>query len=139
MLESHALLLLDDELCGAALRLARGIEVNEETLALDLIKETGFSGSYIAAEATSKLFRKELFIPKLFSREPYETWEKGGGKLAIDSARSRALSILAKHEPYEIDPAIERELAAFKDAAAARSLDEFYLYETADKQDFSAL
>ena len=139
MLESHALLMLDDELCGAALRLARGIEVNEESLALDLIKETGFSGSYIAAEATSKLFRKELFMPTLFAREPYETWEKDGSKLAIERARERALEILAKHQPYEIDPAIERELAAFKDAAATRSLDEFYLYETAEKQDFSIL
>ena len=139
MLESHALLLLDDELCGAALRIARGIEVDAETLALDLIKETGFSGSYIAAEATSKLFRKELFMPALYAREPYETWEQGGRKLAIERARARALEILAKHEPYEIDPAIERELAAFKDAAAARSLDEFYLYEVAENQDFSVL
>ena len=139
MLESHALLLLDDELCGAAARLARGIEVNAESLAVDLIKETGFAGSYIAAEATSRQFRKELFIPALFSREPYETWEQEGSKLALDHARERALEILAKRQPYEVDPAIERELAAFKEAAAARSLDEFYLYETAEKQDFSAL
>jgi len=39
MLEDHALLMLDDEICGAAMRLARGIEVNDDTLALDLIKQ----------------------------------------------------------------------------------------------------
>ncbi|MBN1877050.1 MAG: trimethylamine methyltransferase family protein, partial [Anaerolineae bacterium] len=139
LLESHALLMLDDEIAGAAVRMARGIEVNDETLALDLIKETGFSGSYIAAEATSKHFRKELFIPKLFSREPYETWEQQGSKLAINRARERALNILAKHQPYEVDPAIARELATFKETVAARSLDEFYLYEVEEKQDFSIL
>jgi trimethylamine--corrinoid protein Co-methyltransferase len=139
MLESHALLLLDDEICGAALRLARGIEVNDESLALDLIKKVGYSGNYITAKETSRLYRKELFIPTLLSREPYETWEKEGCKLAIDHARERALDILAKHQPREIDPAIARELDAFKESVATRNLEDFYLYETEEKQDFTAL
>lgn len=139
MLESHALLMLDDEICGAALRLARGIEVNDDTLALDLIKRVGYSGNYITAKETSKMFRKELFIPTLHSREPYETWEKEGSKLAIDHARERALDILAKHQSREIDPAIESELDAFRKTVAARSLEDFYLYETEEKQDFKNL
>ena len=52
MLESEALLMLDDELCGAALRVARGIEVDEGTLALDLIKQIGSTGNYLAEEHT---------------------------------------------------------------------------------------
>ncbi|MBN1453590.1 MAG: trimethylamine methyltransferase family protein [Anaerolineales bacterium] len=139
MLESHALLMLDDEICGVALRLARGIEVTDESLALDLIKKVGYSGNYITAKETSKLFRKELFIPSMFSREPYETWEKEGSKLAIDHARERALDILAKHQPREVDPAIESELDAFRQMVAARNLEDFYLYETEEKQDFSTL
>ncbi|MFZ5857990.1 MAG: trimethylamine methyltransferase family protein [Chloroflexota bacterium] len=139
MLESHALLMLDDEICGAALRLARGIEVNGDTLALDLIKKVGYSGNYITAKETSKMFRKELFIPTLLSREPYEAWEKEGSKLAIDHARERALDILAKHQPREIDPAIESELDAFRQMVATRNLEDFYLYETEEKQDFANL
>jgi len=139
MLESHALLMLDDEICGAALRMARGIEVNDESLALDLIKKVGYSGNYITAKETSKLYKKELFIPSMFSREPYETWEKEGGKLAIDHARERALEILAKHRPREVDPAIEKELDEFRQMVAARDLQDFYLYETEEKQDFTTL
>jgi trimethylamine--corrinoid protein Co-methyltransferase len=139
MMESHALLMLDDEICGAALRLAHGIQVNDESLALNLIKEVGYSGNYITAKETSKLFRKEFFIPTLFAREPYETWEKEGSKLAIDRARDRALDILAKHQPRQVDPAIERKLDAFKQSVAARSLEDFYLYETEEKQDYTAL
>ena len=139
MLESHALLMLDDEICGAALRLARGIEVNNDTLALDLIKKVGYSGNYITAKETSKMFRKELFIPTMFSREPYEAWEKEGSKLAIDHARERALDILAKHQPRAIDPAIESELDAFRQMVATRNLEDFYLYETEEKQDFATL
>lgn len=139
LLESHALLMLDDEICGAVLRLARGIEVTEDSIALDLIKKVGYSGNYITAVETSRLFRKELFIPTMFSREPYESWEKGGGKLAIDHARERALDVLAKHQPREVDPDIEHELEAFKQTVAARNLEDFYLYETEDKQDYTVL
>ena len=139
MLESHALLMLDDEICGAALRMARGVEVTDDSLALDLIKKVGYSGNYITAKETNKLYRKELFIPTMFSREPYETWEKEGSKLAIDHARERAQEILAKHQPREVDPAIEKELDDFRQMVATRDLQDFYLYETEEKQDLSAL
>jgi trimethylamine--corrinoid protein Co-methyltransferase len=104
-----------------------------------LIKKVGYSGNYITAKETSKFFRKELFIPTMLSREPYETWEKEGRKLAIDRARERALDILAKHQPREIDPAIERELDAFRQMVATRNLEDFYLYETEEKQEFNQL
>jgi trimethylamine--corrinoid protein Co-methyltransferase len=139
MLESHAMLMLDDELCGAALRLARGIEVNDESLAMDLIKQMGHSASYITAKETARLYKKELYLPTLFAREPYETWEKEGSKLAIDRARERALDILAKHRPHEVDPALLRELEAFKESVATRNLEDFYIYETEEKQDYSTL
>jgi len=106
---------------------------------LNLIKRVGYSNNYITAKETSKLYRKELFIPTMFSREPYETWEKEGRKLAIDHARERALDILAKHQPREVDPAIEKELDSFKQSVATRNLEDFYLYETEEKQDYSAL
>jgi trimethylamine--corrinoid protein Co-methyltransferase len=139
MLESHATLMLDDELCGAALRLARGIEVNDESLAVDLIKQMGHSANYITAKETSRLYRKELYIPSLFAREPYETWEKEGSRLAIDRARELALEILAKHQPRQVDSAMEGALAEFKGSVATRNLEDFYLYETEDKQDYTTL
>jgi trimethylamine--corrinoid protein Co-methyltransferase len=139
MLEDHALLLLDDEICGAALRTARGIEVNDDTLALDLIKRIGFSGNYLAEEHTAANFRRELFIPRLAAREPYETWEKNGGKLAYDHARERAAKILADHQPRQLDPAIVAAMQAFKDQVATRDLADFYLYEQPENQDFGKL
>jgi len=139
MLESHALLMLDDEICGTALRMARGIEVTDESLALDLIKKVGYSGNYITARETSRLFKKELYLPGLFVREPYETWEKDGGKLAIDRAREHALDVLSTHQPYAIAPSVEKELDEFRQMVANRNLEDFYLYETEEKQDFATL
>ena len=139
MLESEPLLLLDDELCGAALRMARGIEVTDDTLALDLIKQVGFSGNYFAENHTVDHYRAEHYIPRLAVREPYETWEKGGSRLALDHARARVAEILARHQPRQLDPALARELENYRKMVASRTLEEFYGYEVEERQDLSAL
>ena len=139
MLESDAMLMLDDELCGAALRVARGIEVDDGTLALDLIKRVGFSGNYLAEEHTVRRFRMEHYIPSLLPREPYDAWEKAGGRSALDLARDRVREVLAKHQPRELDPAMEQELEGYRQMVADRPLDEFYLGELAERQDWENL
>jgi len=139
MLESDPLLLLDDELCGAALRIARGIEVNDDTLALDVIQRVGYAGNYLSEKHTASHFRGEHYMPRLAVREPYETWEKGGSRLALDLARERVREIVAHHQPRQLDPALEQELARYRQMVAARPIEEFYAYETEDRQDLSAL
>jgi len=134
MMESDPLLLLDDELCGAALRIAGGIEVNDDSLALDLIRKVGFSGHYLAEEHTVSHYRKEHFIPRLLPREPYESWEKAGCRPAIEHARQRARQILAERQPRTLDPALESELESFRRRVAARSLEEFYAGELPENQ-----
>jgi trimethylamine--corrinoid protein Co-methyltransferase len=115
---------------------ARGIEVNDETMALDLIHRVNFSGHFLAEPHTVKNFRKEHFIPELFAREPYDAWEKAGSRSALDRARERARKILADHQPRQLDPGIEEELEAFRLMVATRSLEEFYAGELAENQAF---
>jgi len=136
MMESDALLVLDDELCGMALRVARGIDVNENTLALDIIHRTGSASNYLIEEHTRSNFRREHFLPNLAVREPYETWEKGGKKTAIDLARERAKNILKNHQLRQIDPDMERELNQYRKMVAERTIEEFYGYEDEVKQKF---
>jgi trimethylamine--corrinoid protein Co-methyltransferase len=139
MLESEPLLMLDDELCGAALRIARGIEVNDDTLALDAIQEVGFSGHYLDHEQTARRFRHEHFIPQLLPREPYDTWQAAGARSALDHARERVHHILAHHQPRQLDPAIEQDLDAYRHRVAQRPMEQFYAYEDEALQDLSAL
>lgn len=139
MVESEPLLLLDDEWCGAASRVARGIEVTPETLALELIKEKGFSGHYLAEEHTVRFFRSEHYLPMLLPREPYETWVKEGSRPALERAREKVRQILAQHQPRALEPALEREMDAFCRAVAARSLEDFYAGEDEETQDFNDL
>ncbi len=139
LLEHHALLALDDDLCGSALRLARGIEVNDETLALDLIRQVNHTGNYLAEQHTVAHFRSEHYHPKTFVRDPWDSWEKAGCPSALDNAKARAKAILAKHRPRELDPAIEAELQAFREMVAGRSLEEFYSYELPRMQQWEAI
>jgi trimethylamine--corrinoid protein Co-methyltransferase len=135
MLESDALLVMDDEVCAAALRMARGVEVNATTLAMDIIRKVGFSGNYITEKHTMQNYRKEHFMPQLMVREPYESWEKAGAISALDNARTKARQLLAEHKPVELDPSIEKELAAYRKMVAERPMEDFYKYEAAELQE----
>lgn len=139
MIESDPLLLLDDELCGAALRLARGIDVDDNTLAMDEILRIGFSGNYLAEKHTVKNFRREHYIPRLAVREPYEAWVTSGSRSALDAAREQVRSILEKHTPNDLQPAVEKALVEFKAGAAQRQIETYYAHELPENQDWDTL
>ncbi|NPV87203.1 MAG: hypothetical protein HPY45_14490 [Anaerolineae bacterium] len=139
MLESEAMLLLDDELCGALLRMERGIEVNEETLALDLIRRIGYAGNYLAEEHTVRHYRSEHYIPRLARREPYDAWVKEGSRSALKMAKQRVRDVLAKHQPVQLDPRLEAELEQYSAMVAQRSLEEFYAFEDVARQVWEGL
>jgi len=139
ILESDPLLLLDDELCGVLLRAVRGIEVNEDTLAIDLIKQVNYSGHYMAEQHTVSHYRKEHFIPKLFPRQPYDAWVKDGSRSALDLAKERARQILAEHQPRTLDPVVEKGMEEYRQMVAGRTLEEFYGGEVEENQHWDSL
>jgi trimethylamine--corrinoid protein Co-methyltransferase len=130
--ESHALLVLDDEIAGMLQRLARGIEVDENTLALDLIKQVGWEGNYLAERHTAQNFRREHFLPKLLPRDVRQTWEQKGAKTTLDLAREKVRVILAKHQPRVLDPAVEKELQAYAAMVRQRTVADYYAAEWED-------
>ena len=132
MTESHPLLLLDDAACGMASRLARGIDVSQETLALDLIKEVGWTGNYLAQPHTARHHRREHFRSKLLRRDPRKAWQGKGSKTALDLARERVDAILAAHQPRELDPAIQRELQDYVGVVSKRGVADFEAAEWED-------
>ena len=139
MLESDALLLLDDELCGALKRMARGIEVTPDSLALDLIRRVNYTGNYLQEEHTAANFRKEHYIPRLANRDPFENWVQAGKKSALDKARQRVHELVSRAQPRPLDPALEKEVDAFCALVAQRSMEEFYGFEQADRQNWDTL
>lgn len=101
---------IDNEILDAAFVMARGIEVNDETLAVDVIKEVGPGGNFLEHEHTFRHFRRECWFPKLTVRHAYETWQAMGARDMRQRANEEARRILAEHHPDYIDEHTKAEL-----------------------------
>jgi trimethylamine--corrinoid protein Co-methyltransferase len=106
-------IVLDNELAGYVKRVMRGIEVTEETLAVDVIDEVGPGGSYIAHPHTRKWFRREQYFPTIFDRRKYEDWARRGRKDAVQRAHERVEEILRTYWPEPLDPDIRRRITDY--------------------------
>ena len=105
---SYAQMIMDCEIFGIVCKMMEGIAVNDETLALDVIRRVGSGGHYLTEEHTLE-YMKQLWVSTLMDRRPYAVWEEKGDD-ARDWARERAKTILETHQPEALDPALEAEL-----------------------------
>jgi trimethylamine---corrinoid protein Co-methyltransferase len=87
----------------------RGLEINEDTLALDLIDQIGPDGDYLSTEHTLKHYREDWY-PKLFDRNNYDTWQRKGAKTLRQRAREKALKILETHLPEPLPAEVQQQL-----------------------------
>jgi trimethylamine--corrinoid protein Co-methyltransferase len=109
---SYEKLVIDNEIAGMVSRILRGIEVNEETLAVDEICKYGTT-NYLGSPRTRKTFRTEHYMPTLFDRRHWETWLNAGGRDIRLEARRKAKWILKEHHVEPIDGDIQAEIDGF--------------------------
>ncbi len=108
---SYEKLVIDDTICGMAERLVRGIDVNDETLAVDVIRRVGAGGHFLADKHTIEWFKKELFIPSdLVDRQNLKLWKEQGSKDTFRRAKEAAQRIIRDHKPEPLPPDIEKNL-----------------------------
>jgi trimethylamine--corrinoid protein Co-methyltransferase len=108
---SYEKLVIDDTICGMAQRLIRGVDVNDDTLALDAIRRVGAGGHFLADKHTVEWFKKELFIPsELVDRLDLKLWKEQGSKDTFTRAKEIARKIIRDHKPEPLAPDIERDL-----------------------------
>jgi trimethylamine--corrinoid protein Co-methyltransferase len=107
-------LVIADEVFGMVTRLLRGVTVDRETLAVDLIKKLGFRGDYLFDDHTRAHVR-ELWRSRLGETGTYESWRSAGSPRLEDKARAVADGILASSAP-EFPAELGRE---FDDIIAA--------------------
>lgn len=112
-----------DEAIGYARRITRGIEVNEETLAVDVINDVGPNGHFLREQHTRSHYKSEYWYPNLCDRKNYEEWEEMGKKPMRDRVVSRVHDILATHQPSPIKPETEKVIAEVLAAAEERVKD----------------
>ena len=96
-------MVVDDEIIGMVKRILTGIEVSDETLAVDLIKKMGFNGNYLFDNHTRRHVR-ELWQAKLGETGTYESWKNAGGLSVTQKAQDRVHEILAAEpDPFPED------------------------------------
>jgi trimethylamine--corrinoid protein Co-methyltransferase len=98
-----------DELIGYTRHFIKDVEVNDETLALDVIDKIGPDGNFMAAKHTRQHY-KDDWVPQLFERRNYETWQKDGSKSMRQRAQEKALEILANYQPEPLAEDVIRQL-----------------------------
>jgi len=90
-------LVLDDEMARIIGRMAQGIEVNDETLALEVIHKVGIGRDYLGQRHTMEHFRTEHFMPVVTDRTSYDTWVARGSKDLMARTGEEVRRILKEH------------------------------------------
>ncbi|MCJ7734318.1 MAG: trimethylamine methyltransferase family protein, partial [Anaerolineales bacterium] len=111
-------MVIDNEVCRMVGKVLEGIKVDQEHLAVDLIKEVGpVPGNYLKTEHTRQHWREEYIIPEVGVREEYSTWVLNGRKGVLDQAKERARHLMDTHQHNPLPNEAERELAKILIAA----------------------
>jgi len=110
-------LVIDNEIIGMMRRVMRGIEVNAETLASDIIARIGPGGYFLPEKHTREYFRKEYFIPSIIERDSRTMWAKMGSTDIVKRARDKARKMLEEHQPPPYDKETIRGLRQVVDDA----------------------
>ena len=114
---SFAQLVMDAEVFGLLKRYRRGIEVSDDTLAVDLISKVGSWGAFLEEEHTLAHYRQENWYPEVSCRKLFAPWRAAGGKEVARVAHEKALrlrdaprrSFLDAGQKKEVEKILERE------------------------------
>jgi trimethylamine--corrinoid protein Co-methyltransferase len=107
---SYEQYVIDNEMLGMVARILEGIRVTPETLSFDAIKQVGPRKNFMGLRHTLNHIKSEHYLPRLFDRTTYETWETRGAKDIRDVAREKAREILATHKPEPLPQDVQQEI-----------------------------
>ncbi len=104
-------LVIDDEILGLVLRATRGIEVSDETLSVEVIRESVINpGHFLGHSQTLNYIETEYLYPELSDRMPTDAWEQAGSNDLYTRSRQVVREILDQHWPCYIDSACDRAI-----------------------------
>jgi trimethylamine---corrinoid protein Co-methyltransferase len=107
-------LVLGNDIIGMAKRFLGGFDVSEEQLALDVISQVGPGGHFLQQKHTMQHFRKELWRPSIFTRQPMEAWKAEGSLNVEDRVRKKIRNILETHQPLALPDKVLEDLERIK-------------------------
>ncbi len=107
---SMELMVASDEIIGMIKRILQGIPVNDETTAVEAIKEVGPGGHFLEHDHTYNRFKTEIWQPKLIDRQNWDNWKMAGSKDYGQRVHERVIEILETETEPLLDDAMFKEL-----------------------------
>ena len=114
---SLEMLVLQHEIMAYVESAMREVELTDEAIGLEVIREGAQGGTFIDHEHTVAHLRRELWFPSLLDRRYYQAWLDDGAPTLADRCRDRVQDILRMHSPEPLLPELEREIDAIVRAA----------------------
>jgi len=105
-----AMAVIANEMCGHIYKLLEGVNITEETLEVDIIREIGPAGNFLTHQSTLDNFKKESWLPKLIRRMNAQVWEDGGRKELLDYAQEKVDKILNEETVSYISDSAKEEI-----------------------------
>jgi len=118
-------LVLDNEICGMALRMVRGIEARGDRLGGDLYGDIYDGSHFLTSKETLRWFREELYrAGSVIDRDTYDVWMNHGKKSAWDRACMEVERVMSSHtvEPLS-DDSLQALMRVMKDDAQRMGID----------------
>ncbi|HUS70481.1 MAG TPA: trimethylamine methyltransferase family protein [Anaerolineae bacterium] len=104
-------LVIDAEIVGMAKRLVRGVDDSDEPLALDVVREVGHKGQFLATKHTARRYRREDYMPsEVIDRDYRKAWFDKGALDVNARAHRRVEELVASYEPLDLPDDVVREL-----------------------------
>jgi trimethylamine---corrinoid protein Co-methyltransferase len=104
---------LDCDLLQMVMEFIAPLEVTEDTLGLDAIREVGPGGHFFGAAHTLARYTDAFYTPLISDWRNYQQWAADGRPEAWQKANALWKQVLAEYQPPAIDPAVAEELDAF--------------------------
>lgn len=114
---SFSQMVMDNEFTAMIKRAIYGIDVNDELMAVEVIKRVGPGGNFLGEIHTMEHIAGEQVQADLIDRRMRGGWEKKGAKDLHQSAVERAKEILKSHQPKPLEDGLAEELVAIARSA----------------------
>jgi trimethylamine--corrinoid protein Co-methyltransferase len=113
---SHEQLLIDNDIVAMIKRAIQGIDVTDDTMALDIVKQAHEIKDFLHQKHTIKYMREQS-RPKLIDRRTRGAWQAKGGKDLTEAAREEARRIIKTHQPEPLSDDVKKTLREIVESA----------------------
>ena len=110
---SFAKLVMDADQLAHILRLARGLEVTDDTLAHEAICEVGPAGHFFNTAHTLEHYESAFYLPMTAETGTYDQWDEEGRPDVEQRALGVAKRLLDEYDPPPLDPSIDEALREY--------------------------